>query len=52
MANYENDDEAKKIMEGITTKEVAYIHFQYQKGLIKTGNKFYVGTGNIKQQIL
>lgn len=53
ITSYSDDAEAKRIIEGTATKEAAYLHFQFHKGLIKIGNRIYVGsTGNVRQQIL
>lgn len=52
VTSYENDPEAKKILEGISSKAVAYTHYQYCKGLIKVGDRIYIGSNGELRQII
>lgn len=42
--NYENDEEALKIIAAISTKDPNYAQFQYSQGIIKRDGKVYVGS--------
>lgn len=43
LTNYEGDEMARPIIEGITTKDIKFDKYQYDKGLIKNEGKMYVG---------
>ncbi|XP_074343112.1 uncharacterized protein LOC141680927 [Apium graveolens] len=49
LQSYEKDVEARTVMEGVVANKPAYAQFQYCKGLIKVGDRIYVGnTGDTK----
>lgn len=51
--SYIDDQESQKVITGIISKEPAYIHFTYTKGLIRVGSRIYVGShGSIRDKIM
>lgn len=51
--SYKDDAEAKRIIQGIAGQETSFSHFQFSKGVIRSGDRIYVGkTGPMRQTIL
>lgn len=51
--SYTSDITAQQMITGIITKEPAYAQYQYTKGLIKIGDRIYIGTsGNVRQNLM